>query len=248
MARPPSKSKGSSLNTFYGILGVIAVIGAGAILYQMYGQGSAAMQPVDVPIDQAQLAATEGISIGEEDAPVVIFEFADFQCPACGTYATFVTPLIKERMVEPGLVRYVFYDFPLEMHPNSFIAARAGRCANDQDMFWAYHDILFAQQSSWSLERDPIGMFVDMADEVGLDAGQFESCLRSDMFAEEVTRSLRLGESLGVRGTPTLFVNGRRLPSPPTFNELEVIVQNAAGLSQAPADTAAAPADTAAAS
>ncbi len=238
MARPPAKGKGSSLKTFYIVLGGIAVVGIGMILYQLYGQGNAAMQPVDVAIDQNALAATEGMSIGDEDAPVVIFEFADFQCPACGTYATFVTPLIKERMVEEGLVRFVFYDFPLSMHSNSFIAARAGRCAADQDQFWAYHDIIFARQPTWSVERDPIGTFVDMADEIGLDAGEFESCLRSDRFAEEVTRSLRLGESLGVRGTPTIFVNGMRLPEPPTYNELETIVQRAAGLA-APVDSAA---------
>lgn len=244
MARPPAKGKGSSLKNFYIVLGGIAVVGAAMILYELYGQGSAAMQPVEVAIDPATLAATEGISIGDEDAPVVIFEFADFQCPACGTYATFVTPLIKERMVEQGLVRFVFYDFPLEMHPNSFIAARAGRCADAQGEFWAYHDVIFAQQATWAAEGNPIGTFVDMADEIGLDAGEFESCLESDRFAEEVTRSLELGKSLGVRGTPTIFVNGRRLANPPTYNELEAIVNEFAGTSAAPAT---APADSASA-
>lgn len=245
MARPPAKGKGSSLKTFYIVLGGIAVVGAAMLLYQLYGSnGSAAMQPVEVAMDPATLAATEGISLGDEDAPVVIFEFADFQCPGCGQFATFVTPLIKERLVEPGLVRYVFYDFPLAMHPNSFIAARAGRCANAQGRFWDYHDALFQQQPVWAAERNPIGMFVEMAGEIGLDVGDFESCLESDQYAEEVTRSLELGKSLGVAATPTIFVNGMRLPGPPSYSELEAIVHQAAGMNAA-ADTATA--DTASA-
>jgi protein-disulfide isomerase len=189
---------------------------------------------VEVAIDPAELSRVQGISIGREDAPVVIYEFADFQCPACGQYASFVTPLIKERLVEPGLVRYVYYDFPLvRAHPHAFLAARAGRCANEQGKFWGYHDLVYARQPTWSALSDATDFFVDLAREAGLDEERFEACLRSDRYAEEVTRSLRLGESLGVQGTPTLFVNGKRLPNPPTFEELEQIVRQEAGVASA---------------
>jgi protein-disulfide isomerase len=243
VARNSAKTSNSSLKPFYLVIGAVALLGIGIIAYQAFGTGEAATEPVAVDIDPAELARTPGIAIGREDAPVVIYEFADFQCPGCQGFASFVAPLIKERLVDQGLVRYVYYDFPLiSIHPHAFLASRAGRCANEQDRFWDYHDVLYARQSRWSSMRETTSYFVEMADELGLDRGQFDSCLRSDRYAEEVTRNLRLGESLGVNGTPTLFVNGRRLPNIPAFSDLERMVMEEAG--QAPA--AAPAADTAA--
>jgi protein-disulfide isomerase len=147
-----------------------------------------------------------------------------------------VTRLVKERLVAPGLVRYVHFDFPLTgIHQHAFVAARAARCALDQERFWPYHDMLHARQPTWAALRDPTGFFVELADELHLNRGDFSSCLRSDRHAAEVTRSLRLGESLGVQGTPTLFVNGRRIDGGPGFTELERIVRDEAGAAAAAA-------------
>lgn len=238
MAKNPAPQKRSSLTPLYAILGIIALVGVGALVSQAIGGGSAAMEPVEVAIDPAELARVQGIAIGPENAPVEIYEFADFQCPGCGQFAAFVAPLIKDRLVGEGLVRFVYYDFPLiQIHRNAFVAARAGRCANAQSRFWEYHDLLYGRQPTWSAMGDPTGYFVDLAGEVGVDARAFEECLRSDQFAEEVTRSLRLGESLGVNGTPTLFVNGKRLAQTPSFSELEQIVREEVGAAAgAPAD------------
>lgn len=225
----PVKQGRSSLAPLYAVLALAAVAGLGILLFQAFGKEAPATAPIAVELDEAQLARVQGISIGREDAPVVIYEFADFQCPACATYAWQVTPLIKERLVEPGLVRYVYYDFPLAMHPNGFLASRAGRCANEQGKFWVYHDLVYGQQSRWAAEQDATGIFVELAGQAGLNPDAFESCLRSDRYAREVTESLKLGESLGVNSTPTLFVNGRRLPNPPSFGELEEIVRRETG-------------------
>ncbi|CAN5820938.1 thioredoxin domain-containing protein [soil metagenome] len=241
MARSPAKKKTSNLTPFYLIIGVVAILGIGILAYQTMAAGSPATEPVAVDIDPAELARVPGIAIGREDAPVVMYEFADFQCPGCAGFASLVAPLIKERLVDRGLVRYVYYDFPLvSIHPHAFLASRAGRCANEQDRFWDYHDVLYARQSRWSAMRDVTGYFVDIAAELGLNRSQFDSCLRSDQYAEEVTRNLRLGESLGVQGTPTLFVNGRRLASIPSYSDLEAMVMQEAG--QAPAGEQQAPA------
>jgi protein-disulfide isomerase len=82
---------------------------------------------------------------------------------------------------------------------------------------------------------DPTDFFVDLAKEAGADADAFESCLRSDKYAREVTLSRKLGDSLGVQGTPTLFVNGERLPNIPDYAELEAIVKRKAGETPPPA-------------
>lgn len=241
----PAKQTTPALTPFYAVLGVIALAGVGLILYQLLTRGgSAATEPVEVEIDASELASVQGISIGEPNAPVVIYEFADFQCPACASYAALTAPLVKERLVESGLVRYVHYDFPLtQIHPHAFLAARAGRCAEEQGGFWQFHDLVYARQMRWSSMGDASGVFIDIAEEIGLDRGQFTECLRSDRFAEEVTRNMRLGESLGVPGTPTLFVNMRRLPQVPSYSELEALVRSEAGLTEgagAAADTAGA--------
>ncbi|CAN5695305.1 MAG: DsbA family protein [Gemmatimonadetes bacterium] len=174
--------------------------------------GQAATQPVQIQLDAAELQRVQGISVGTEGAPVVIYEFADFACPGCAQFAAVVTPHVKQRYVEQGHVRFVHYDFPLlSIHPTAFLAARAGRCAHEQDRFWEYHDVLYAQQRGWAAEQDPAATFVEYAGQVGIDRQRFEACLRSDRYAEEVTRNLRLGEALGVPGTPTLFINGRRI-------------------------------------
>jgi protein-disulfide isomerase len=232
----------------YLLLGVVAIVGLAVIAYQMKEKPAPTTQPVAVTLSPSELAAVKGISIGREDAPVTIFEFADFQCPGCGQFATFVTPLIKERLVDSGQVRYVYYDFPLSMHPYSFLASRAARCANEQGKFWEYHDKLYHNQSRWAAERTAGGatdQFIAYAGELGLDRGRFEECLRSDRYAEDISRSLKLGETLGVQGTPTLFVNGERLSEIPSFSQLETIVQQKAG-SAAPAAAAAPAADSAA--
>lgn len=248
MTRKPAPRGRSSLTPFYAVIGVVAVAGIGWLLYQSMGKTAPVTAPVPVAMDQARLNRVQGVSMGRQDAPVVIYEFADFQCPGCGQFASLVAPLIKERLVEPGKARYVYYDFPLtQMHQNAFLAARAGRCANEQGRFWEFHDIIYGQQPNWSSERDPSDLFVRYATQAGAQEGPFEECLRSDRFAREVSESMKLGESLGVQGTPTLIVNGRRLGSTPTFAELERIVNEAAGgaAPAAAADTSAVPAASA---
>lgn len=254
MTRPPAPRGRSSLAPFYAILGVVALGGVAWLLYQSVGKEKPVTAPVPVAMDQARLNRVQGISVGRADAPVVIYEFADFQCPGCGQFASLVAPLIKERLVETGKARYVYYDMPLvQIHPNAFLAARAGRCANEQGRFWEFHDIIYGQQSRWSGESDPSEMFVQYATQAGADEGRFEECLRSDRFAREVSESMELGKSLGVQGTPTLIVNGRRLGNTPSFSELERMVDEAASgagppAAAAPAVDSAAPAqaDTAA--
>jgi protein-disulfide isomerase len=238
----PAAKKRSPLTPLYLLLGLIVVAGAGVLFTQMRKGGEAARAPVEVAISPAELQRLPGMSIGRPDAPLTILEFADFQCPGCGQWATFMEPLIRERLVNTGKARYVFYDFPLAMHPNGFLASRAGRCANEQGKFWEYHDALFHNQGKWSYEEDAVPMFVEFAQGVGIDAGRFEQCVRSDRFAKEVSESYKLGESLGVGGTPTIFVNGQRLQDVPRgWNELVAALEKIA-----PGSTGAAPASPAA--
>ena len=151
----PPPSRRNPLTPFYGVLALIAIAGAGILIYKTMNRGPAgASQPVDVMVTQEELQRVPGISRGRDDAPVVIYEFADYQCPHCADWAALVEPLVLERLIQPGLVRYVFYDFPLGgAFKHSFLAARAGRCANEQGKFWDYHGLIFARQSTWTTGR-----------------------------------------------------------------------------------------------
>jgi protein-disulfide isomerase len=207
---------GSGMGRIYWILGIVLVLGIGIIGYSVGSTAlsSTATEPVPVEgLDDPQrlMEMARGVVRGNPDAPITILEFADFQCPGCAQFARDVKPTVDAEFVEPGTARFVFYDFPLvSIHPNAFLAARAGRCAEDQDRFWDYHDQLFRFQPRWSASGNPAGLFEEYAREIGLDTEAFSSCLRSSRHAELVTANMELGYQLQVQGTPTVMVTRGR--------------------------------------
>lgn len=206
-------SGGSDMKKFYWILAVVAVVGIGVVGYSIGSTalGSAVAEPVDVeglddPTTLLQRATP--VVLGDAEAPITIVEFGDYQCPGCAAFAMQVKPQIEFAYVEPGTAKFVFYDFPLvNAHPHAFLAARAARCAGDQDRYWDYHMALFQNQGRWSGSANAAGQFISYAEDLGLDADAFEACLKSDRHAEVVTANMRLGRELNVPGTPTVMVS-----------------------------------------
>jgi protein-disulfide isomerase len=188
----------------------LAVLAAVVLNLRAGGGAEMAIAPIDLQItDMSELAdRAPGIHVGDENAPITILEFADFQCPGCMAFAGTVKPQVEIAFIESGVAKFVFYDFPLtSIHPHAFLAARAARCAEEQGMFWEYHDEVFRNQSAWSFSATPpSGAFEDYAAQVGLDQGDFRSCLRSDRYADVVTANMQLGQGLGVTGTPTILI------------------------------------------
>ncbi|HEX8903673.1 MAG TPA: DsbA family protein, partial [Longimicrobiaceae bacterium] len=226
MPRPAPETRRSSLTPFYIILGLVLLAGLGVLATQFIGKKSeGANQGVAVTLTPDQLQRVRGISRGEDNAPITIYEFADFQCPHCAEFAWQLEPLIRDSLVNTGKARYVFYEMPLGFKW-SFLSARSGRCANEQGKFWEYHDILFARQSEWAFDKDPAEKMAGYAQQAGLDAGKFEQCVRSDRYAREVSESYQLGQSLGVQGTPTIFVNGRKMDTPANYHDFATQVQS----------------------
>ena len=195
------------MKNFYIAILAVAVIGGGVLFYAMRG-GGAAVEPVDLgDLEQQELidmAQPAGV-YGDPDAPVSIMEFGDYQCGACKQFGLFVKPQVDAAYIRTGQAKLVFHDFPV--FPHAFLAARAVRCAGDQDRYFDYHDLVLRTQEDWSPMKSVIGHFDGLADELQLDTQAFGDCLRSDRHADVVTANLRLGRALGVRGTPTLFVH-----------------------------------------
>lgn len=223
---------------FYGVLGVIVLGGVAAIGYAVLGgDGEAATEMVEVDFGDVRELYEKAtpVTMGDPAAPVKVVEFGDFQCPACGNFALRIKPALRERFIAGGQVQFVFYDFPLGGgHVHSFLAARAARCAGDQELpgagenaYWAMHDKLFQEQPNWTYKSSVVDDYVGYAGQIGLDEREFGQCLRSDRYAEVVTANRLLGDQLQVRATPTVLVNNRRVDS--GMNAIVQAVQQALG-------------------
>ena len=198
-------------NTLYWVLGAVAVIGIGLVAFSVGSSAfsSAATEPVELSLenDQELVQLAQGVTMGDEAAPVSIIEFGDYQCPACASFALQLKPRIDAQLVESGEAKFVYYDFPItNIHPNAFLAARAARCAGAQDAYWEYHQLLFQNQARWSTANLPMSAFEDYAGEVGIDEDEFAQCLNSDRFADVVTANMQVGNRMGVGGTPTVLI------------------------------------------
>jgi len=215
------------LTRFYLVLGVLALIGGGSLWLAARDRGVAdAGAAVAVP------AATDdgftGYTKGSSDAPVEVVEYSDFQCPYCAQFAVVQLPDIDRRLVATGRVRWRFRDFPLDnAHPHARLASRAAQCAGEQGKFWEMHDSLLWRQRDWATLRDPRSKFEEYAREIGVDRGQFHDCFGSTKYDGRVQASLEEGRARGVGGTPTLFVNGRKVGAV-TADELVRIVDSIA--------------------
>lgn len=151
-----------------------------------------------VPIDTAGAPF-----LGRADAPVEIVEFSDFQCPHCAR----VKPLTEQILLQfPDQVKLVFKHFPLSFHEHAQPAALASMAAQNQGKFWEFHDELFAAQQELSPER-----IHAIARELKLDMERFERDIRSRELRNRLEKDLQDAQRAGVRGTPTLFVNGMLL-------------------------------------
>lgn len=151
--------------------------------------------------------ARESVAVGDAptkgpaDAAVVVVEFGDFECPFCGAEEAVVQQILSDY---DGRILFAFKQFPLSFHPHALLAAQASLAAKDQGQFWAYHDLLYANQNA--LKRTDLDGY---AQSLGLDMPAFAAAIDQHTELPIIAADQAQGESLGVPGTPTFFVNGR---------------------------------------
>jgi len=178
--------------------------------------------PFQTNLDRLSLADLP--SLGPANAPVTIVEFGDLECPDCRMEA----PILRHNVAETfaSQVRLYFKDFPLgSIHPWARAAAIAGRCVYHQEAkaFWDFYDWIYENQQE--IEPDNLNSkILAWAGPNGLDAGRLGSCIETKGSEPEVDRSLAEGRSLGVRGTPTLFINGRKIGGL-AWPDLELVIR-----------------------
>lgn len=150
---------------------------------------------------------------GNPDAEVTIVEFSEYQCPFCRVAAFSVKPFLQEFKDD---IRYYFVNFPLDsacneemtraMHPQACFAAKAGICAQKFGKFWKFHDELFRQQSKLSRKR-----ILDIAESMGMGLDQMQACIDSPETSAHLKEELRSGHRIYVTGTPSIYLDGRKL-------------------------------------
>lgn len=163
--------------------------------------------------------------LGDEDAPVTIIEFSDFQCPFCKRFFDQTKPQLEKEYIETGKVKFVYMHFPLSsIHPDAEPAALASECAGEQGKFWEYHDLLFENQRSLS-ETD----LKQYAADLGLNEDQFNNCLDSGKYQDKVDSDFNQGSSNGISGTPGFLINGRPLSGAQPFSAFQNIIEQELG-------------------
>ena len=156
-------------------------------------------------------------SMGSLNAPATIEEFGDFECPPCGQFH----PVLKKMHEEFGeRLRVIFREFPLvPNHQHALSAASAAEAAGIQGRFWEMHHLIYDNQKTWHEAFDVRPIFEGYAKEIGLDVEKFKRDINSDFVASRITEDGKRGRSLGVGGTPTVFLNGREIPFETIMNE-----------------------------
>jgi protein-disulfide isomerase len=162
-------------------------------------------------VSREELVATveraPGPSKGPEDAPVVLVEFADFQCVYCRKFWQDTLPRIEEHYIRSGKVRFLYRHLAI-LGEASILAAQASACAHDQGRFWEYHDGLFRENSPLVFTASRLKRY---AGQSGLDVRAFTGCLDSGKHAERVEAETTLARALGANGTPAFLINGQLL-------------------------------------
>ncbi len=188
---------------------VIVLVGAVAVGWVLLRQPSEkATGPTPPPNPAGEVKGAEPPHMrGNPNAPVLLEEFGDFQCPSCGSYH----PELKKIEAEFGdKLKVIFRELPLlPMHEHALMAAQAAEAAGIQGKFWEMHDLLYENQTKWVEQKDLVPVFVDYAKQIGINPDQFMKDLSGETVTQRIFQDGKRAHSFGLKGTPSFFVNGK---------------------------------------
>jgi protein-disulfide isomerase len=216
MSRNPNNAPAKSKSPLpFVIIGVVLVAVTAAVVLMSRSSSSngttaqnASPGPAPMQRQAPQPGASNPWTRGNTSSRVTLEEFSDFQCPACGGLEPGLRRVMKDY---DDRVRFVFRNYPLTMHKYAFIAARAAESAGLQGKFWEMHDLIYDNQKEWSDAMEPRVQFDSYATRLGLDVQRFKADMERQDLADRIKADMLRGNSLGVKGTPTVYLNGREL-------------------------------------
>jgi len=199
---------------------IAIVLGAGLITARYLQRASSetpqpspapGASPENTPVNPGEAGAEPAHVLGDAKAPVTLEEFGDFECPPCGILHPILKDIAKD--YGPSKVRIIFREFPLvPNHVHALAAARASEAAGLQGKFWEMHDMIYEHQKDWHEAFDVRPIFDGYAKTIGLDVEQFGRDNTSEIVERRIFLDGKRAHSLGVQGTPTVFLNGKEVP------------------------------------
>ncbi len=194
---------------------VLAFLGSIAMVF-LYWQMSISVTAPDI---QANLISPEqSWSRGAQNPSIELVVYSDVQCPFCSRYHESLLQLLDEY---PDKIKMIFKHFPLAMHSYASLSSEASECAGEQGKFWQYLDSLFANQRKINVDY-----LNELAQELNLDNEQFKICLDSGKYIDKVKKDEAEGRAVGVRGTPTSFINGEFINGALPYDKLKAKVES----------------------
>lgn len=198
---------------------VILLAIAGSINFFWYGE----TQPT-TPKSESSTVATDDWIKGNKDSKVVLVEYLDFECEACGAYYPVMKRLSEEYKDD---VKFVVRYFPLPGHKNSMTSASAVEAAGRQGKYWEMHDIVFENQRDWGEKKVATPeIFEEYAKQLDLDLTKFQQDVTSQEVKNRIERDKNNGIKLGIQGTPTFFLNGKKIENPRGYEEFKKILDD----------------------
>ncbi len=195
------------------IFGIICVALIGGLIYLSH-HNKIDVSGIDATKTQGPLAINGNIgdhTFGNMNSKVILIEYGDFQCPGCGS----AYPVIKQVTEKyKDKIGYIFRNFPLTtIHPNALAGASAAELAGLNGKYWEMHDALYESQDSWSSlgGTDRTAFFVSLLTKIGLNGETLQTHLSDTNIQQKISFDQALGGKVGVTGTPTLFLNGKRV-------------------------------------
>jgi protein-disulfide isomerase len=222
------ESMNQSRNVFLVVVALLVIGGFGFVLFNSKPQAEVSSVNTNAPklnvsyIFQGQTQNLKLVQVsadaftgarfvtGAQTAPITVVEFSDYECPACGLFATEFESLFETKLVSSGKVRFAYRDFPLVQHLNANAASLAAACAADQGKFAEYKRILFRAQTDWSSSSatQVLNQFADYANQVGLDSVKLRSCINTASAQTSIDADVAAGKRVGITATPSFVING----------------------------------------
>jgi protein-disulfide isomerase len=208
------------------VIAIVVLAGAGTAGWMYYDKPKPAVQEVSIPPVTGDLMTPSPLGenvLGKNDAPVTVIEYASTTCPHCAHFAETTFPELKKQYIDTGKVRFIFREFPL--NDIDFFAYMLTRCI-DKDKFFPFLEVLFRQQEKWIAQppAPPLPPLKAIAKQVGFTDESFEACrMNKDVYAA-VSWSSEQGSKLGVRSTPTFFINGKMYTGSLAIEEMAKII------------------------
>jgi protein-disulfide isomerase len=217
-----SLRKGSIMSKRFLIILIVAVLAFAGLLFFNKKDDTASSNGND---ETAQLSE-HTYGSGE----VVLVEYGDFQCPACGQFYPIVQQLKQEY---EGRVTFQFRHFPLtEIHQNALISSRAAEAAAMQGKFFEMHDHLYENQQAWSTSTNPTPIFEGYAEQLSLDMDKFSEDMRSEQTNDIIQADRNYARDQGFSSTPTFVLDGEKIENPRTYDDFKKLLDDAIAAKQ----------------